>query len=436
MAAEEMGTTGSEFGGIAVAQALEGIRIADLTIITAGACATQMLADLGAQVIKVESGAYPDPFRYWQAAPKTDDPPPDPWNHAPTFNMVNRNKLDVCLDLKHPLGRETFLKLVAVSDAVTENFRQGVMERLGLSYEELRTVNPRIVMLSLGSQGATGPESRYGSYGSTLDALSGLMGITGYHGSHPLWSSGEVNYPDQVASVFGAGMLLATLRHQRRTGQGTYVDISQRELVTTMLGEHVLEYTVDRRLPGLRGNDHPGYAPNDCYRCAGENDWIAISVGTSDEWRSLCATIGRPELAGDERFTTHLDRRANANALRVELEQWTSGRDKHSAMATLQQAGVRAGAVLTGPEMLADTHLNERGYYQPIEHPRAGRQTLRVAPYQLSETPPSIDRPAPVLGADTDYVLRNILRLGDAEIALLEAEQVTVSDPRARRSRR
>lgn len=417
-------------------QALEGIRIADLTIITAGACATQMLADLGAQVIKVESGTYPDPFRFWQAAPKSGEPPPDPWNHAPTFNMVNRNKLDVCLDLKHPLGRETFLKLVAVSDAVTENFRQGVMERLGLSYEELRKVNSRIVMLSLGSQGATGPESRYGSYGSTLDALSGLMGITGYKGSHPLWSSGEVNYPDQVASVFGAGILLAALRYQRRTGQGTYVDLSQRELITTMLGEQVLGYTVGGRLPELRGNDHPDRAPNDCYRCVGENDWVAISVAGDEEWRTLCDAIGRPELADDDRFATHLDRRANADELRVELEQWTGARTKHEAMDTLQQAGISASAVLTGPEMLANPHLNERGYYQPVEHPRAGRQTLRLAPYQLSETPPVINQPAPVLGEDTDYVLRDILKLSDAEIAELEAEQVTVNAPQGRRRSR
>jgi crotonobetainyl-CoA:carnitine CoA-transferase CaiB-like acyl-CoA transferase len=203
-----------------------------------------------------------------------------------------------------------------------------------------------------------------------------------------------------------------------------------------MLGEHVLEYTVDGRLPGLRGNEHPTYAPNDCYRCAGEHEWLAISVADNGEWRSLCAAIGRPELADDERFATHLDRRANADALRVELERWTSGRSKQAVMETLQQAGIRAGAVLTGPEMLTDSHLNERGYYQTIEHPRAGRQTLRVAPYQLSETPPTIDRPAPVLGADTDYVLRSILKLSDAEIATLEAEQVTGSDPRARRVRR
>lgn len=416
-------------------QALKGIRIADLTIITAGACATQMLADLGAEVIKVESGTYPDPFRYWQQAPSGGESPPDPWNWAPTFNMVNRNKQGICLDLKSEHGRETFLKLVTVSDAVTENFRQGVMERLGLSYETLREVNPRIIMLSLGSQGATGPESRYGSYGSTLDALSGLMGITGYPDSHPIWSSGEVNYPDQVASIFGAGVLLAALRYRNRTGRGTSIDLSQREMITTMIGEYALEFTVGGHLPELKGNQRPGYAPNDCYRCAGENDWVAISIASDDEWRGCCAAMSRPELAADVRFSTHLARVEHHEALRPEIEGWTHALTKHDAMRQLQAAGVRAAAVLTGADMLADPHLNARGYYQPIENTRSGHQTMRLAPYHLSHTPPKIREPAPVLGEDTEQVLRDILGLSEGEIDALEDEGVTRSAPQGRRRR-
>lgn len=417
-------------------QALKGIRIADLTIITAGACATQMLADLGAEIVKVESGSYPDPFRYW-AGPAGDagEAPPDPWNWAPTFNMVNRNKQDVCLDLKHPRGRETFLKLVAVSDVVAENFRQGVMERLGLGYETLREVNPKIVMLSLGSQGATGPESRYGSYGSTLDSLSGLMGITGYTDSHPIWSSGEVNYPDQVASIFGAGIILAAVRHRNRTGQGTYIDLSQREMMTTMIGEHVLEYTIGGQMPVQQGNRHPTMAPNDCYRCAGDNDWVAISVADDGEWRRLCAVIGRPDLVDDEQYSTSAARSDNEASLRPAIEAWTAARSKRDAMDALQAGGVRAGAVVTGADMLQDSHLRERGYYQEVENVRSGRQTLRLAPYKLSKTPPRIARPAPVLGQDTEHVLRDILDLPDEEIKELATLGVTGNTARATRAR-
>lgn len=417
-------------------QALEGIRIADLTIITAGACATQMLADLGAEVIKVESGSYPDPFRYWVGvADQAGDEPPDPWNWAPTFNMVNRNKQGVCLDLKHPRGRETFLKLVEVSDVVTENFRQGVMERLGLGYETLREVNPKIIMLSLGSQGSTGPESRYGSYGSTLDALSGLMGITGYSDSHPIWSSGEVNYPDQVASIFGAGIILAAIRHRDRTGKGAYIDLSQREMMTTMIGEYVLEYTIGGRIPVQQGNHHPRMAPNDCYRCAGENDWVAISVADNAEWSALSAAIGRPDLVEDDRYCTPAARSEHEASLRAVIEGWTTLRSKHEAMQILQTAGVRAGAVLTGADMLNDPHLRARGYYQSVENVRAGRQTLRIAPYALSKTPPRINRPAPTLGQDTEHVLREVLEMSDSEIQELGFLGVTKNTARRTRAR-
>jgi crotonobetainyl-CoA:carnitine CoA-transferase CaiB-like acyl-CoA transferase len=417
-------------------QALKGIRIADLTIITAGACATQMLADLGAEVIKVESGTYPDPFRYWQQGPsETSDGPPDPWNRSPSFNMVNRNKRGICLDLKNPAGRETFLKLVAQADAVTENFRQGVMDRLGIGYETLREVNPAIVMLSLGSQGGGGPESHYGSYGSTLDALSGLMGVTGYEDSHPIWSSGEVNYPDQVASIFGAGILLAALRQRAKTGKGTHIDLSQRELITTMIGELVLEYTVDGRQPRQQGNSRPEYAPNDCYRCAGDDGWVAISVANNDEWRRFTAAIDRSELADDARFATHLSRREHASELRAIIEAWTSERDKQQAMEALQRAGIRAGAVRTGAELLGDPHLNDRGYFVPIENTRAGHQTLRLAPYHLSATPPRVDAPAPTLGQDTEDVLRDLLGLRDNEIEKLAQDGVISNSPKGRRVR-
>lgn len=417
-------------GSIALEQALSGVRIVDLGIITAGANASQMLADLGADVIKVESASAPDSFRGWQGirAPGADAPP-DPWNWAPTFNMVNRNKRGICLDLKHPRGREIFLQLVAVSDAVVENFRQGVMDRLGLGYDALSRVNPRIVMISIASQGSQGPEAAYGSYGSTLDALSGLMSVTGYEDSHPYWSSETVNYPDQVASEFAAGLLLAAIRQRNRTGRGSYVDLSQRELVTTMVGEQVLQYTAGKGMPQQQGNRRPGVAPNDCYRCAGEDAWVAVSIATDDEWRRFCNAIGRSDLHDDPRFATESARQEHHGALRAIIEDWTTARTKHEAMETLQAAGVRAGAVLTGPEMLQDPQLNARGYYQTVENVRSGTQVLRLAPYHLTATPPTIRAPAPTLGQDTDEVLRDVLGLSERERQELAELGVTANVP-------
>jgi crotonobetainyl-CoA:carnitine CoA-transferase CaiB-like acyl-CoA transferase len=344
--------------------------------------------------------------------------------------MVNRNKRGICLDLKDPRGREILLQLAAVSDGAAENYRQGVLDRLGVGYADLSAVNPTIVMISIGSQGSTGPESGYGSYGSTLDALSGLMSMTGYADSpRPYWSSEEINYPDQVASTFSAGMLMAVLRLRNRTGRGAWVDLSQRELVTTLIGEQVLQVTSGGGEPGLMGNARPGLAPNDCYRCEGEDAWVAITCASDAEWHLLCTAIGRPELATYTRFASEKARQAHQADMRVELEAWTTRHSKHEAMELLQQAGVRAGAVQTGAEMLQDPQLRARGFYQPIDHPSAGKQTMRVAPYQLSETPATIRRPAPRLGEHTETVLREVLGLSEDELSQLAEAHVTDNVP-------
>jgi crotonobetainyl-CoA:carnitine CoA-transferase CaiB-like acyl-CoA transferase len=285
-------------------------------------------------------------------------------------------------------------------------------------------------MISISSQGSRGPEAGYGSYGSTLDALSGLMSLTGYADApRPYWSSEEINYPDQVASTYSAGLLMAAIRLRNRSGNGCYVDLSQRELVTTLIGEQVLGYTAGCGTPGPLGNARPGLAPNDCYRCQGEDAWVAVSAASDQEWQRLCTAIGRPELGTDARFLTQADRQERVDELRTELELWTTQRSKREAMNTLQQAGVRAGAVLTGADMLEDPQLRARGYYQPVEHRRAGVQTLRLAPYHLSETPPTIRKPAPCLGEDTDEVLRDVLGQTDSDLRRLAAEHVTDNVP-------
>jgi len=433
MGRDEERRAGGPFGG----DALRGLRIADLTVITAGPNATQMLADLGAEVVKVESGQHPDPFRFWHAPlGSAAEAAPDPWNWSCMYNMLNRNKFGVVLDLKHPLGREAFLRLVKVSDAVAENFRQGVMDRLGLGFDALRAVNPQIILLSVGSQGSTGPESGYRSYGSTLDALSGLMSLTGYEDSPPVWSGQGMNYPDQVASMFSAGLLLAAVRYRDRTGQGCFLDLSQRELVTTMIGEHVLEATIGGTTPRPRGNRRPGVAPQGCFPCEGEDAWVAISVETDAQWRALAHAIGRPEFGADDRFRTAAARERHADALDHAIAAWTRQRSKHEAMERLQAAGVPAGAVQSGRDMLEDAQLASRGYYVTVRNVRAGPQRLRLAPYRMTGTPPVITRAAPTLGQDTTAVLRDLLGYSPDEIQEMERLGVTtIAANPARRSR-
>ncbi len=408
---------------------LAGIRIADLTIITAGAAATQILADFGAEVIKVEAGRYPDPFRNWGSGLTPPAGVERPWDASPPFNVVNRNKLGISLDLKDPRGREVFLRLVAVSDVVTENFRRGVMDRLGLGYDELRKVKPDLVMVSFSSQGSDGPESGYASYGSTLDALSGLMSVTGYDENSPAWSGNDVNYPDQVVSLLGAGVILAGLRYRQLTGRGIYIDLSQRELVTAMLGEVILDYTVNGRRHRPDGNRDPSMVPHGCYPCRGEDAWVAIAVADDRQWAALCQAMGRPELADHPDFATFPARWRRAAEIDAIIGGWTSCRDKREVMELLQAAGVPAGAVLNGRDLLEDPHLAARGFFTRVDHPVGGPQLQRTWPFGLSRTPGEVRRPAPCLGEHTRQVLTGLLGYSDAEVDGLEAAGVVAYTP-------
>jgi crotonobetainyl-CoA:carnitine CoA-transferase CaiB-like acyl-CoA transferase len=410
---------------------LTDVRVADLTIITAGAVATQLLADLGAEVIKVESHNRADPFRRWSAvsgggATGTRGPSTGSARETSSagFEVVNRNKLSLAVDLKTPDGREVFLDLVSRSDLVTENFRSGVLERLGLDYESLRAVNPRVVLISVGSQGLGGPESRYGSYGSTLEALSGLMSATGYPGGPPVWSSSEVNYPDQVAAVFATGLALAGLRRMRRQGNGGHIDISQRELVTAMIGEQVVGYSATGQTASRTGNLRPPYSPSDCFRCQGEDQWIALSIAGDEEWQRFCLLIGRPDLADPTSpLVTAAGRTARPKLVRQAVERWTAVRSKHDAMYELQQAKIRAGAVLTGAEMLADPQLESRRFYRRVETASPVTR-LRSAPYRLADEGTWAWRAAPALGQHTEHVLREVLGYDEPTIDRLYDEGI------------
>jgi crotonobetainyl-CoA:carnitine CoA-transferase CaiB-like acyl-CoA transferase len=403
-----------------VAVTFSDVRIADLTTVTAGAGATQMLADLGADVIKVESRRHMDPFRVWIADSSPEARSAAEWDASPPFNAINRNKRGLAVDLKHPRGREVFLRLVAVSDVVAENFRRGVPERLGLDFNSLREARPDIVLVTLSSQGEDGPERNYGSFGSTLEALGGMMSVSGYGPDRPIWSGNDVNYPDQVVAMFGASLIMLGLRQRTRTGQGVHIDLSQRELVTMMVGEVVLEFTVNGRVPQPRGNREVDSAPNGCYRCSGEDQWVAISIETDAQWVALCSEIGSPSLRRDTRYSTVAGRIEHESSIDAAIESWTSMRDKRDVMRRLQAAGVPAGAVMNGAELLVDPFLEKRGFFRPVEHPVAGRQRQRTWPFSLSRIPFALRSPAPRLGEHTGSILRELLGYSTADVDRLE----------------
>ena len=415
--------------------ALTGIRILDLSQVAAGPYATLLLGMMGAEVIKVESCRRPDIAR-GPAAPRPhqyhfypgQEPGERPWNRTANFTQRNRNKLGITLDLTVAEGKALFLRLAALCDALVENYRASVIDRWGLNYEVLKEVCPGLVYLKLSSQGNTGPERDYGSLGSTLECTGGLAALTGYLDGTPRMTN-EV-YPDPVVATLAVGALLAGLRHRRKTGRGIFIDLSQREVTTCLIGSAILDYSMNGRLQGPLGNRHQAFAPQGVYPCRGEDTWIAITVGSDEEWRGLCYALGNPAWTQDSRFADAPSRWHHQDDLDQHLAEWTRQHDHYQAMHILQAQGVPAGAVLKGSELVTDPHLDARGWWDRMAMPEVGREYAYVgAPWALSKSPRLGNRPAPTLGEHNRYVFRDLLGLPEADIAELEAKGILGTIP-------
>ena len=420
--------------GHAMALPLTGIRILDLSQVWAGPTGTKIMGDLGADVIKVESARRMDIARGDARAVAGgmgtfphNDPGPDPWNRAGNFSDRNRSKRSICLDLTMPQGVEAFKRIAAHCDVVIENYRQGVMDRFGLGYNDLRKVKPDIIMLTAASQGATGPEVAYGSFGVTLEQTAGVAAVTGYIGGDP--STSGVLFPDPLVATTTVGLLLAAFRQRRLTGEGVYIDLSQREMTTSILGDMVMDYTMNGRTWAPMGNRHPKFAPQGVYPCRGTDIWIAISIETDTDWAALVATMGKPELASDPRYATADGRRKHHDELDEMIGAWTSTWDTFILMSVLQGAGVPAGVAENGEHLVSDPQLVTRGFWE-----YSGRTPQEVLPYtgrpfKLSKTPGGTQSPAPILGIHTTEVLRDVAGMSDAEIAELDRLGVTEDNP-------
>jgi crotonobetainyl-CoA:carnitine CoA-transferase CaiB-like acyl-CoA transferase len=414
--------------------ALEGLRILDLTQVAVGPYATLLLGFMGAEVIKVESCARMDISR-GPARPTAEstrlypggEPGERPWDRSSHYVHRNGNKLSLTLDLATARGKEIFLQLVPLCDILVENYRASVMDRLGLGYKVVSAVNPRLIYVKISSQGATGPERDYGSLGSTLEQTAGLASITGYEDGAPLMTN--ETYPDAVVGILAVGTVVAALRRRLHTGQGTLIDLAQREVTVGLLGEHIVDHALTGRVAGPMGNRHPLRVPQGVYPCQGDDMWVALSVGSDAEWQGLCRALGQPQLAQDDRFATVLSRRDHQTELDHLLTAWSQQRDHYQAMHLLQAHGVPAGAVLKGGETINDPHLQARGFWDVVEHPQAGTYKQVSTPWQLSKSPRRPTRPAPSLGQHNHYVLGELLGLSEQEIATLETQGIIGTRP-------
>jgi len=407
------------------------MRVLDLSMFWAGAACAELLGELGMEVIKIESCQHPDPDRIVTQGLLylNNELGDDPWNRGMINLRRHRNKLGITLDLSRAEGRDIFLKLAAMSDIVVENFRMGVMEKLGIDYNVLKDTNPRISLLSVSSQGETGPERTYGSNAEILAFTSGVRSISDYENEIGMFTA--TNIPDPLSGTVSAGFVLGALRQRRKTGKGIHVVISQRELLTSCIGDVVMDYSMNGRIPQPEGNSHPFYAPHGCYPCRGEDSWIALVVKDDGEWKRFCEVIGMPELADDPRFAGGLNRWHHREDIDKVIATRTIAYERKELMGLLQKGGVRASALLSVPDLMEDPHLRTRGYWDSIEdsRPGFGHYICKGKGFTLSKTPMRTDGRAPDLGEHNRYVYGELLGMSDEEIEALETKGVTGTVP-------
>ncbi|MBI4307669.1 MAG: CoA transferase [Chloroflexi bacterium] len=394
---------------------LTGIRVADFSWIAAGPYCTELMGFLGAEVVRFESATRIDNYR---RGILTGDPHPD---RQPQFNEMNLNKMSVRLDLGQPGALDLAKTTVAISDFVVENFRPGVMERLGLGYEALRLARPDIIMVSLSSCGATGPERFSAGIANTFSALGGLGHMTGYPNGPPTMMLRSVDHRAGATACFAA---LAALHHRQRTGEGQYIDLSAWEVVTCGIGEAVLEAAVTGVAPLRHANQDRIMAPHDCYPCRGEDGWVAIAVGDDEEWKGLRKALDEPPWMEDPRFADGYLRWKNREALDGFIAAWTRERTPAEAMRALQAHGVAAVPSCDARSLYEDPHVRARGVFGEVTHPEMGKRAVVGPPWKFSATTARVQRPAPLLGQHTAHVIGELLGLGQARVQELVKERV------------
>ena len=404
---------------------LTGIRVLEITANWAGPLAGRLLADLGAEVIKIEApdrpmtrGArYPggQPFRYH-------------YNRAAYFNKMNRNKYGITIDLAASEGRELYLNLVKESDVVIENNSPRVMRNLDIEYPVLREVNPGIIMVSISGFGQTGPQRDYIAYGANIEASSGLASITGYPDDDTPYRT-TLFYADPVTGCHAAVAIQAALMYRATSGKGQFIDMSLDENGISFFPEAVLDYTFAGRLPERLGNRHRTFAPQGCYPSQGDDMWLVLSVRSDEEWGRFCGAVDSPQWADDVRFQTEADRRANHDELDELISSWSAAYDHNEAAAILQQAGIPAAPVLANWEMVSNLHFHERGFYIPVAHPEMGVFPYPGMPWKLSATPGSVRMASPRFGEHNSLIFRDLLKLDEAKMQALYDSRIIADSP-------
>jgi formyl-CoA transferase len=393
--------------------ALDHVRILDLTHFEAGPSCTELLAFLGADVIKVEPPRIGESGR----AIFADKPGLDSF----FFVLLNANKRSITLNLKKAQGRELFRSLITQVDVVIENFSLGTMEELGLGYATLQELNPRLVYATIKGFGTHGPWSSYKSFNAVAQAAGGALSITGLPGGPPVRPGPTIG--DTGTGIHCAAGILAALLQRTKTGRGQHVEVSMQDAVVNYVRVPMRHHLQSNAVVERTGNRLGHLAPTDTYRChpGGPNDYVYLMATSREMWDKLLQVIGRDDLLGDPRYTSQTERNERFNEVHAFIQAWTEKHDKLTVMKKLGEVGVPCGAVFDSQDILTDPHLHERGMIVTLEHPTRGTITMPGCPVQLSDSPVEA-RPAPLLGEHNEEVYRELLGLTADALNNLEKE--------------
>ena len=400
------------------ARPLSGVNVLDFTSTVLGPTTTRYLADHGATVVKVESIVHPETTR--MSSPFTTEEPA--LDNSGYFATHNAGKLSITINMQRSGARELVGRLVGWADILIESFAPGVMNNWGLSYEEVRIIQPDIIMASTCLQGQTGPRSPHRGYGQMASAIAGYFELTGWPDSDPVGPYSA--YSDFIDWNYLLISILTALDYRRRTGKGQYIDQSQLESSIQFLIPAILDYEVNKNVTTRAGNRDLNAAPHGAYRCLGEDNWCAVAVTNEDEWESFCTVLGDPDWTKEKKFQTLDRRKKHEDELDRMVEQWTISRDADDVMNMMQSAGVPAGVVQNAEDLFKDPQLKHRGHFELLDHPEMGFYRIATSAFHLSRVENKPTSPAPLFGEHTQMILKEFLEMSDEEITDLVVEGV------------
>ena len=408
---------------------LEGLRVLDLATVIAVPYMAGILSDLGAEVIKIESPHKLDPTRQGVLTTYLDnDTRVDGINRSGMFNVVNRGKRSMALDMAQPEGKQVLRELIAKSDIIVNNFTPRVMSGWGLGDEELRRINPKIICLSNTGYGATGPWRNFPSQGTTLEVTMGIAAYTGYRGDKP-WKVGQ-SYPDFLACWTGLAAIFAALRHVRRTGEGQAIDLGMYQVGVALIPEALLQFQLDGTQPGRIGNEHELHVPSNAYPCAGEDKWVALTVETDSQWTTLAGLMAAEGIRVDAALAQSAARRERRVEVDSLIARWVANKDRFDLMHKLQEAGIACGPIMNNRDLLLDEHLRSRGFHERVELPAPmGVRPIMGRPWKLARRTVRIRKPGPRYGEDGGAILSDALGMDKARIDALFEARVVCNEP-------